>query len=352
MTTLTPTNLIALSWRCKRLLSMSVACTRTGDIRMTLKKDTLFRIPPPKDPAKNFSEFTDKQGKVLRMARDQISYLVQETFKLEINSYVMHKATLASNVQKAYSLVLGQCTDSMKAKLKSVDRWNIIKEKQDFLELLSLIKSVSYRVGDPIYQPLSLHLAKSNFHSLRQLNISNSEYYQHLNNMVMVVTSLGCSLHNDSMRDIVAGERFGSVYEKLTVYDCETIDSLARYTYLSVVFLKHVDMRMYGPLVQDLDNDFVKVQDSYPKQLVQAYLMLNDYKFSGTVVGVVSNGVAFSQSSVDDGDFEKECFICRRKGYTIYTCPGCKFKRNKNKNEKGNKQTTHKGKKKIVTLVQ
>ena len=49
---------------------------------------------------------------------------------------------LESNLQKAYALVHGQCTELMKSKLKSATAWEAIEKDFDVINLLDEIKKI------------------------------------------------------------------------------------------------------------------------------------------------------------------------------------------------------------------
>ncbi len=64
-------------------------------------------------------------------------------FKGKIDAYIKRKTMLDNNVQKAYSLVLGQCTDLLQSKLKQQTQWATIEQDQDAIALVGLIKTIT-----------------------------------------------------------------------------------------------------------------------------------------------------------------------------------------------------------------
>ena len=72
-----------------------------GDIRSTLENEVRITIPQPVNPT-----------------TDPMPLLESRIFDTEIDIYMKRRSTLNVNVQKCYSLVLGQCTDLSKSKLK------------------------------------------------------------------------------------------------------------------------------------------------------------------------------------------------------------------------------------------
>ena len=78
-----------------------------GDIRSTLEHMTMFMIPKPNDPADNYQPVKDSSGCII-MPRDQLDFFDTKLFEREIREYVRRKTVLSTNIQKSYSLVLGQ----------------------------------------------------------------------------------------------------------------------------------------------------------------------------------------------------------------------------------------------------
>ena len=85
----------------------------------------------------------------------------------KVNSYVRRDIILDKNIQKGYSLVLGQCTELLKSKLEPTSNWDTISTEFDLLGLIASIKSVIFKFEDQRYLPLLLHYAKMNFYSFR-----------------------------------------------------------------------------------------------------------------------------------------------------------------------------------------
>ena len=85
-------------------------------------------------------------------------------------------------MQRAYSLVLGQCTELLRAKLKQSTDWATVSIAFDVLGLTRLIKAIVFKFDDQKFLPVSLHQAKQNFYNLRQGAMTNAEYLEKYNN--------------------------------------------------------------------------------------------------------------------------------------------------------------------------
>jgi hypothetical protein len=65
-------------------------------------------------------------------------------FKGELESHIKRKSILDDNVQKACSLVIGQCTNLLQSKLKQQAQWSTVSQEQDAVPQISLIKTITF----------------------------------------------------------------------------------------------------------------------------------------------------------------------------------------------------------------
>ena len=77
----------------------------------------------------------------------------------KVDAYVKRYSILDENIQKAYSIMLGQCTELPKSKLKTTTDWTTVSTEFDLLGLMKTIRSVIFKFEDQRYLPLSLHHA-------------------------------------------------------------------------------------------------------------------------------------------------------------------------------------------------
>ena len=116
-----------------------------GDICSSIENLNRFVIPLPVVPADTANDLT-------------------RTISInKIDLYVKRDGILDENLQKAYSLIFGQCTELLKSKLNSSVNWDAMSSTYDMFALLEAIKTITYKSKDQKYLPLSLHNAKTNF---------------------------------------------------------------------------------------------------------------------------------------------------------------------------------------------
>ena len=119
-----------------------------------------------------------------------------------IDIYVKRDGILDDNLQKAYSLIHGQCTELLKSKLKTSANWETVSSQYDMLALLEAINTIIYRSEDQKYHPLSLHHAKMNFYAFMQGNLSNPDYLDRFMNLVDMAESYDATLYDQAVFNI------------------------------------------------------------------------------------------------------------------------------------------------------
>jgi hypothetical protein len=117
-----------------------------GDIRSSIINETRIIISVPAAPT-----IVDPQ------APTPAEIVAKMISKGEIDSYIKRKLMLDDNVQKAYSLVLGQCTDLSQSKLKQQAQWAATSQDQDVIALTNLIKTITFRFEDQKFLLLALY---------------------------------------------------------------------------------------------------------------------------------------------------------------------------------------------------
>ena len=92
------------------------------------------------------------------------------------------------NKSKLYSVIWGQCSDTMKKKLKALKAYKDLSDDSDSLKLLKEIKGILYwfDTRDNLYS--SMHDAKVAFYTNKQgKDESNSDYLSRFKDIYKVV---------------------------------------------------------------------------------------------------------------------------------------------------------------------
>ena len=69
---------------------------------------------------------------------------------------------------------------------------------------------------------------------------------------------------------------------------------------LSCAFVINSDLKQYGRLIEELENDYTKGNDNYPRNMVKAYQLLNEYRQCNPRASLPeSSGVSFLQQGTN-----------------------------------------------------
>ena len=73
---------------------------------------------------------------------DNDTALLKMILNRNIDIYVKRNGILDENLQKAYYLIHGQCTELLKSKHKTSANWDTVSSQYDMLGLLDAIKTI------------------------------------------------------------------------------------------------------------------------------------------------------------------------------------------------------------------
>ena len=69
-----------------------------------------------------------------------------DIYREDIKAYVKDKCALTKSAKKLYSLVLGQCTESLCVKMNGKEEWKEIDKKSDLVKVLKMINKIVFKV--------------------------------------------------------------------------------------------------------------------------------------------------------------------------------------------------------------
>jgi hypothetical protein len=132
----------------------------SGDVRRAVTRLERPAIPEPADPP------------------DNAGYATQKRFESALRSYQNRIDGLEINIEKLYSLVMGQGTDIMQQKIKETDDFPDVEAARDGLELLKLIREVSNNFESTKFLPYTKYEAKRRQYNCRQGNHTVQQYLE------------------------------------------------------------------------------------------------------------------------------------------------------------------------------
>jgi hypothetical protein len=97
------------------------------------------------------------------------SLAVKKRWEDQLKRWNQRMDTLEENISKLYNLVWGQCSDALRAKIESQPEFARIRDyPMEGIELLKLIKTISFKFEPQVYKPLAIDDAMRKFMSARQ----------------------------------------------------------------------------------------------------------------------------------------------------------------------------------------
>ena len=97
-------------------------------------------------------------------------------------------------------------------------------------------------------------------------------------NLVNMAESYDATLYAQAVFKIAQDFTVYSTTAEADLQDDERkmIETTAREIYLSCEFVINSDLKRYGRLIEELENDYTKGNDNYPCNMVKAYQLLHE----------------------------------------------------------------------------
>jgi hypothetical protein len=288
----------------------------------------------------------------------------QEIFREEIRMFVKTKAAIESTMKSLYDLIWGQCSESLRSRLRGHNDFATYPTTADSLALLKGIRAKMTGIHNKQYLPHSLHKIMHEFYHLTQgKHLSNQEYYDAFNSMVNTGAESGATIgaHPSGVTAILAALAVDIDFP--TQAERAASVETATQRYLAVAFILGADKMRYGTLLEEIENEFLRNKGSstsagtYPTTVAKSYDCLCNYKkdpknLTRLLLGhnagddSLNTGVAFVQDSGKANDtsnaheqsfttnggsgganhLKKVCRRCGTDGHTSIECGSGKDK--------------------------
>ena len=183
----------------------------------------------------------------------------------------------------AFAIIIGQCSDVIKDKMKTYTQWDSIQTDMDIIELLRLIRTTMYSGTAHNKSTLTYIDAEQGLVNYKQTkNVSNSRYLEIFRNRVEVYTLFGGEPGMNTARVRAQLEANGIDPARAGKNQVSKAKNEAKEEYLAVLFIKNSDASRYGKRVSSLKIKYVERNDNdgdpYPSTLAKALEMLETWE--------------------------------------------------------------------------
>jgi hypothetical protein len=259
--------------------------THGGDIRYMIENLEEYNFTRPANP-----EDEDDQFEI-------------ESWKKQLDQYWKRRSIYADNKMKLYSLIWGQSTKATQSKLETHQEFQQCKTDYNSLQLLKIIREFVFKSDDRQYKYKAEDQAKRAYYNLRQTpEMSCQEYFERIRNIVDVIKSLGGTLCDDMHLKEELPEQNrprGGYTEQQKNEARERIHDKT----IAYGILVRADKVRYGKLIEEVENDFLKGHDDYPKTPTEAYNLLVKYR----------NYITVNKRPTPSGGLDQVAFVTEGK---------------------------------------
>jgi hypothetical protein len=161
---------------------------------------------------------------------------------------------------------------------------------------MKAVKGVSYQFEGQNYQDEALHQAMQRFYLFNQnKEMTNTKFLETFQTLVSVITECGGEIGHNPRGVLTELKEKGGGLASATPKELDEAKATTNERYLAVAMISAYDNSRYIKLSEELENDYTKGSNHYPKTVTEAYNLIVNYqqsKPSGRIYND-SEGVAF-----------------------------------------------------------
>ena len=181
-------------------------------------------------------------------------------------NYGERVANLNLNRQKAFAVIIGQCTQRLQDKMHDDPLWETVNTDQKPLELYALIERVVMKQSGDEYQATNIVENLLAVLTMKQQNnMSNPQWYEKLNTRVDVAESVGVKFDIfRCMWEYCIEKKGWADYDNLTAADQATIRNEAKERLLAYLLIRNSSSTTTHDLIRNnLVDAFLAKRDEY-----------------------------------------------------------------------------------------
>ena len=202
-------------------------------------------------------------------------------FKEDVKAYSSLQREYLAELRKAFNLILSQCSDDMETKVRAHDDFVTVDQggadESDPIKLLKIIRSIMCNFQSQRLPELSIITSMQRLYNLYQFDHESVQNFkQRISNAVDVVYHCGGSVGEfDKLIDNAIKEDGESVNSiRADKNELETYKEKCKDKFTGILMLVLAHNGRFGKLKNELENDYIKGKDDYPKSFDKSYSLL------------------------------------------------------------------------------
>jgi len=196
----------------------------------------------------------------------------------EVKQYVSRTKDLKGHLAAIHSVAWGQCSEALKAKLKSLNGFKEKFDGHDCVWLFGKIGSVMQKFEETRHAYTSMVVVMNNLSSCRQgPDQIVSDYIDRIRTIAETIEHHGGNIGDIFLSGTPAPDDDGKD-AAVTARAAETRRKTSREAYLAALCIQNADRGRFGTLIAHLANQFLLGRNEYPQDLTEAQGFLHNYQ--------------------------------------------------------------------------
>ena len=216
---------------------------------------------------------------------DALEFFEQEEWKLEIKRYSNANALLVKNLSSCYAIIWGQCSNSLKNRIKAHTLYKTTDKTKDSCSLFKIITTICNRVSTIDHVPTSFVESLYSLMDMSGDKMSLSDYYEHFTARRRAASSIGLTFDSTKLK----AHMIEAQEKKMEVGSTELADwTLAVETntddeIYANIFIKQAGIR-FAECRREMYNNYTFGTDQIPVTVDDAYALLQNYEGSAKFI--------------------------------------------------------------------